>query len=95
MSDLIANNSWCEKREKNFAKELERIICTVAKLILSDIRSTDLETDFYTFEDEINDIKTCESLLPTSLRKFIEVLMNGRLKRSVIRPRFAILFICD
>ena len=41
-----------------------------------------LESDVYPTENEVSDIKTCESLLPESLRKLLEVLIKGRLKRS-------------
>ena len=76
------NSSWYEKREKDLAKELERINNTVAKLFLSDIRSVSLESDIHLTENEISDIKTCENLLTESLRKFLEVLIKGRLKKS-------------
>ena len=87
------------RSEKDLAKESERIIGTAAKLILSDIRSMTLENNFYPLEDEIADIKKSEGLLPESLRKFLEVLIKGRLKRTAIgqvivscsRPRSAVL----
>ena len=41
-----------------------------------------LESDVYPTDNEISDIKTCESLLSESLRKLLEVLIKGRLKRS-------------
>ena len=93
------NSSWYEKREKDLAKELERINNTVAKLFLSDIRSVSLESDIHLTENEISDIKTCENLLTESLRKFLEVLIKGRLKKSSVgqviigtaRPRSAVL----
>ena len=93
------NSSWYEKREKNLAKELERINNTVAKLFLFDIRSMSLESDIHPTENEIPDIKTCGNLLPESLRKFVEVLIKGRLKKSsigqvrisAVRPRSAVL----
>ena len=75
------NSSWYEKREKDLAKELERINNTVAKLFLPDIRSMSLESDIHLTENEISDIKTCENLLTESLRKFLEVLIKGRLKK--------------
>ena len=43
--DLIVNNAWYEMREKDLKKESERIINTAEKLILSDIRSINLESD--------------------------------------------------
>ena len=93
------NSSWYEKREKGLAKELERINNTVAKSFLSDIRSMGLESDIHLSENEISDIKTCENLLQERLRKFLEVLIKGRLKKSSIgqviistsRPRSAVL----
>ena len=75
------NSSWYEKREKDLAKELERINNTVVKLFLPDIRSMSLESDIHLTENEISDIKTCENLLTESLRKFLEVLIKGRLKK--------------
>ena len=36
------------------------MIITAAKLILSDIRSMGLESDIYSTENEISDVKTCE-----------------------------------
>ena len=100
-ADLILNSSWYEKREKDLAEEPKRIINTATKLILSDIRSMSRESDIYPTENKISDIKTCESLLPESLRKFSEVLIKGRLKRSSVgyvtvsaaRPRSAVLAI--
>ena len=99
LADLNVNNSWYETREKDLAKESERIINTAANLILSEIRSMNLESDIYLTENEISDIKTCESLLPKSPRKFLEVLIKGILKRSPVgqaiisaaRPRSAVL----
>ena len=70
-ADLIVNNTWYEMREKDLKKESESIINTAAKLILSDIRSINLESDIYLLENEIADINICESLLPESLRKFL------------------------
>lgn len=43
-----------------------------------------LENDIYPTQKEISDIKTNESLLPKSLRKFLEVLIKRRLKRSSV-----------
>ena len=83
-ADLIVNNAWYEMREKDFKKESESIINTAAKLILSDIRSINLESDIYPLENEIADINICESLLPESLRKFLEVFTKNRLKRVAI-----------
>ena len=83
-ADLIVNNAWYEMREKDLKKESERIINTAAKLILSDIRSINLESDIYPLENEIADINICESLLPESLRKFLEVFTKNRLKRVAI-----------
>ena len=93
------SSSWYEKREKDLAKELEKINNTVAKLFLSDIRSMSLKSDIHLTENEIPDIKTCGNLLPESLRKFLEVLIKGRLKKSSVgqviigtaRPRSAVL----
>ena len=65
-------------------KESERIINTAAKIILSDVRPINLESDIYPLENEIADINICESLLPESLRKFLEVLTRNRLKRVAI-----------
>ena len=84
LDDLIVDSSWYEKREKDLAKESERIINTAAKLILSDIGSMNLESDICSTENEISDIKTCESLLREGLRKFLEVLIKGRLKWSSV-----------
>ena len=44
-----------------------------------------LESDIYPSENEVSDIKTCESLFPESLRKFLEVLIKRRLKRSSVQ----------
>ena len=76
--------SWYDKRENNLQKESERITITAAKLILSDIRSMSLESDIYSTENETSDIKTCERWSPESLRKFLEVLIKIRLKRSAV-----------
>lgn len=46
LADLIVNSSWYESRKKDIAKESERIISTAAKLILSDIRSINLDNEF-------------------------------------------------
>ena len=88
-------------REKDLKKESVGIINTAAKLILSDIRSINLQRDIYPLEDEIADISIWESLLPESLRKFLEVLTKNRLKRvaigqvliSAARPKSAVLSI--
>ena len=100
-ADLIVNNVWYEMREKDFKKESESIINTAAKLILSDIRSINLESDIYPLENEIADINICESLLPESLRKCLEVFTKNRLKRVAIgqvlisasKPKSAVLLI--
>ena len=70
VADLIVNNAWYDMREKGLKKESETIINTAAKLILSDIRSINLENDIYPLENKIADINICESLLPESLRSF-------------------------
>ena len=100
-ADLIVNNAWYEMREKDLKKESESIINTAAKLILSDIRSINLESDIYPLENEIADINICKNLLLKSLRKFLEVLTKNRLKRvaieqvliSAARPKSAVLSI--
>ena len=79
--------------------ELERITNTTAKLILSDIRSINLESDIYPTENKISDIKTSESLLPEILHRYLAVLIKRRLKKnsgkqiiiSALRPRSAML----
>ena len=79
--------------------ELERITNTTAKLILSDIRSINLESDIYPTENKISDIKTSESLLPEILHRYLAVLIKRRLKKnsgkqiiiSAVRPRSAML----
>ena len=81
--------------------ELERITNTTAKLILSDIRSINLESDIYPTENKISDIKTSESLLPEILHRYLAVLIKRRLKKnsgkqiiiSAVRPRSAMLLI--
>ena len=90
---------------RNERERLEKRISgnfnTAAKLTLSDIRSINLESDIYPLENEIADINICESLLPESLRKFLEVLTKNRLKRvaieqvliSAARPKSAVLSI--
>ena len=83
-ADLIVNNAWYEMREKDLKKESERIINTAAKLILSGVRSINLESDIYPLENEIADINICKNLLLKSLRKFLEVLTKNRLKRVAI-----------
>ena len=89
---FIVNKAWYKKREDDPNKESERIISTAAKLILA-------ESEYNPLETEIADIKHCEKLLPANLRKFLQVLVKGRLKKSAIgqsiincgRPRSAIL----
>ena len=79
--------------------ELERITNTTAKLILSDIRSINLESDIYPTENKISDIKTSEGLLPEILHRYLAVLIKRRLKKnsgkqiiiSALRPRSAML----
>ena len=85
LADLIVNSLWHEKREKGWAKESERMINTAAKLILSDNRSIFLERYIYPTENEISDIKTCESLLPESLRKLFEVLIKRKIGKIISR----------
>ena len=88
-----------ELNRKQSQKESLRITNTAAKLILSDIRSIYLEIDIYPTENKFSDIKTSESLLPESLRRFLEVLIKRRLKKnsvgqaiiSVARPRSGML----
>ena len=38
MVDFIVNDAWYEERERNKAKDAERIIVTAAKLIMAEIR---------------------------------------------------------
>ena len=75
-ADFIVNNAWYKKREADSVKESERIIDTAAKLILAEVRSMNIDNDFYPLEKEIADIKHCELLLPANLRKFLEVLIK-------------------
>ena len=89
------------KWERKTWTKNQRIINTAAKLILSDIRSINLESDSYPLENEIVDINICKNLLPESLKKFLEVLTKNRLKRVTIvqvlinaaRPKSAVLLI--
>ena len=57
---------------------------TAKKLILSDIRSMSLKSDICPAENEIFDIRTCENSFLETLRKFLEVLIKRRLKRSSV-----------
>ena len=57
---------------------------TAKKLILSDIRSMSLKSDICPTENEIFYIRTCENSFLESLRKFLEVLIKTRLKRSSV-----------
>ena len=88
-----------ELNRKGSQKESERITNTTAKLILSDIRSINLESDIYPTENKVSDIKTSESLLPEILHRYLAVLIKRRLKKnsgkqiiiSAVRPRSAML----
>lgn len=81
-ASLIINNAWYEAREKDAEKDSERIIKTAAKLILADIRSTQIDKEYYPTEEEIADINICENVQPTTLRKFLEIILKDRLKRA-------------
>ena len=88
-----------ELNRKRSQKESERITKTTPKVILSDIRSINLESDIYPTENKISDIKTSESLLPEILHRYLTVLIKRRLKKnsvkqiiiSAVRPRSAML----
>ena len=76
IASLIVNNNWYMNREKDMAKESERIIITAAKLVLSDIRTQEFPSDLYPSEKEIADIDKCESYLPDTLKRFLGILIK-------------------
>ena len=49
MVDFIVNDAWYEERERNKAKDAERIIVTAAKLIMAEIREKNM-THQYTLK---------------------------------------------
>ena len=49
MVDFIVNDAWYEERERNKAKDAERIIITAAKLIMAEIREKNI-THQYTLK---------------------------------------------
>ena len=53
MVDFIVNEAWYEERERNKAKDAERIIITAAKLIMAEIREKKYGTSVYPKNDEI------------------------------------------
>ena len=80
-ADLIVNNAWYEMRETDLKKESDRIVNTAAKLILSDIRSINLESNIYPLENKIADMRKPVSRKP---KKVSGSINKNRLKRVAI-----------
>ena len=97
MVDFIVNEAWYEERERNKAKDAERIIITAAKLIMAEIREKKYDRSVYPKNDDIKTPR--DSWLPKLLKVFLEVLIKYDLKQQSIgqsiaqtaKPRSALL----
>ena len=84
MVNCIVNDKWYESRKSDKAKEAERIVITTAQIIMTEIREMNYDNLVYPRHDEIALPEKQDSFLPSSLRKFLEVLIRPKIKQNTI-----------
>ena len=80
----IVNDKWYESQKSDKTKEAERIVITAAKIIMAKIREMNYGNLVYPTHDDIVFPEKQDSFLPSSLRKFLEVLIRPKIKQSSI-----------
>ena len=95
MVGYLVNDKWFLDRKKDIKEEAERIVLTAAKIILNDIRSSDVDNQWYPTNEVIEDCKKEKEWLPTHLRLMLESIIKYPVKQAsigqaivgAIRPR--------
>ena len=80
MANYIVNDKWYESRKSDKTKKAERIVITVAKIIMAEIREMNYDNLVYPTHDDIVLPEKQDSFLPSCLRKFLEVLIRPKIK---------------
>ena len=84
IASVLLNDMWYQSRKTDFREESERIIKMAAKLIVSDIRDTEYETEFYPTNDTIKNCDENLNWLSPKLRLFMETCIHSKLKQASI-----------
>ena len=77
-------NKWYESRNSDKTKEAEKIVIIAAKIIMAEIREMNYDNLIYPTHDDIVLPEKQDSFLPSSLRKFLEVLIQPKTKQNSI-----------
>ena len=77
-------DKWYESRNSDKTKEAEKIVIIAAKIIMAEIREMNYDNLIYPTHDDIVLPEKQDSFLPSSLRKFLEVLIQPKTKQNSI-----------
>ena len=84
MVNYIVNDKWYESRKSDKTKEAERIVIAAAKIIMAEIREMNYDNLVYLTHDDIVLPEKQDSFLPSSLHKFLQVLIRPKIKQNSI-----------
>ena len=82
MVNYIVNDKWYESRKSDKTKEAERIVIAAAKIIMAEIREMNYDNLVYLTHDDIVLPEKQDSFLPSSLHKFLQVLIRPKIKTA-------------
>ena len=84
MVNYIVNDKWYESRKSDKIKEAERIVITAAKIVMAEIREMNYDNLVYPTHDDIVLPEKQNYFMPSSLSKFLEVLVWTKIKQNII-----------
>ena len=77
----LINDQWYKNRQEDIEEEAKRIVKQAAKIILGQIRSTNVDTSEYPSNEVIRNVDMGKEWIPRYLQIFMEHLINNQLKQ--------------
>ena len=84
VADYFITDKWYSDRKLSSEDEAERIISAAAKLIIGDIRSAEMDCDYYPANELIECVDQGKDWLPPYLRLFMGKLIKSPIRQASI-----------
>ena len=84
MASRLITNSWYANRNADVEEESKRIVRTAAKIIVSELRSTEFNISSYPTNEQLSDLQYNQDWLPEHLKIFLETMMRNPLHQASI-----------